>query len=256
MDNVINVVFVKWGNKYNDDQLVSLFDQVYSYLGDWREETNVIKLALPQVSNQYLPFNFKYRFYCDGFDWNKYNLNARYPTADIQHIQIPPGLHLKGVWNKLSMFSEDFPLEGKVFYLDLDTYIKGDFFNLLYSIDWSKLTMVDCHWKSKSIITATNYDVVINSSILAWDHSNPHIHQIWNHFNSGLRDYFLRKYVKGIDRFIYHEQSAFKPHLIDNFRRSYIQSYKYEPINKPAAIVTFEEVDFGSIDTVSLFKSN
>ena len=46
---------------------------------------------------------------------------------------------------------------------------------------------------------------------------------IWDHFNTGLRDYYMRKYV-GIDRFIVHEDIEY-----NTFNHSYIQSKKYQP---------------------------
>jgi hypothetical protein len=110
--------------------------------------------------------------------------------------------------------------------------------------------MIDCHWKSKDIVRLTNLDVTVNSSVLAWHSDNPKIHNIWNHFNSGYKDYYLRKYV-GIDRFLAHE--PFEKDLFDYFPHDYIMSYKYESHNKMAPVITFEELDFGSIDTASYF---
>ena len=160
MTYVVNVVFVKWGNKYNDDQLVTLFEQIYNILGDWQEDfasnlgnilprgdKNLMRVAGINPNTAISEYKFRYRFYCDGFDWDKYDLPAKHSSADIQYIQIPKELNLKGVWNKLSMFRKEFPVEGKVLYFDLDTIIKDDFTKMIFAIDWSKLTMVDCHWK-------------------------------------------------------------------------------------------------------------
>ena len=85
------------------------------------------------------------------------------------------------------------------------------------------------------MIRPTNYDVTINSSVMFFDNSQPAINEIWNHFaNSGLRDYFLRKYV-GIDRYIQHEEFRTHPLQIST-------SWKYDEVhNRP--LVTFEEVD-------------
>ena len=154
------------------------------------------------------------------------------------------------------MFSKDFPVKGNVLYFDLDTVVRGNLNHMLSSIDWLKLTMVNSHWKKKRIINYTNYDVVINSSVLAFNTENPAINKIWDHFQySGLRDYFLRKYVKGIDRYIYHERKQFKPKLLNTFSKEYIRSYKYEE-EKPAQIITFEELDFGSISNVQELKAH
>ena len=113
-------------------------------------------------------------------------------------------------------------------------------------IDWSKLTVVDCHWKKSNLYKRlSNYDVDINSSILAWDTNKSDIHGLWDHFyNSGYKDYFLRKYV-GIDRYIVHEDFEY-----NTFPHDFIQSHKYEP-NKKAAVTTFEEVNFEGTNIIS-----
>lgn len=243
----LSVVFVKWGTKYTDDHLVDLFEQIYSRIGDYIDVDILRFIEAKKV---------QYKFFCDTFDWDKYNLSDKYPSANIQVSIIPQDLHLKGVWNKLAMFRPEFS-DGKTLYFDLDTIIQGDIIPFIQSIKWNKLTLVDCHWKSVDIITPTNYDVTWNSSLMAWDGTNPQIHKVWDHFyNSGYKDYFFRKYVKGMDRFLYHEQEVLGKDLFSFFLHKYILSCKYEDHKKLAPIVTFEELDFGSADIISLFKTN
>jgi hypothetical protein len=114
---------------------------------------------------------------------------------------------LKVWWNKLRMFDKNFPLSGKTLFLDLD--------------------------------------VKMNSSMITWNADNSDVHKIWDHFNTGFRDYYLRKY-KGIDRFIVHEEFEF-----DTFSHQHIQSKKYQPdIDYTPIVTTFEELPVGIKDLI------
>jgi hypothetical protein len=213
----MHIIFVKWGNKYSASHVNNLHNSLKSYQPN-------------------------YRYYCLTDDSNGLN-------SDIEAIKLDPKLHLKGVWAKLFMFSDSFPIKGNIQYFDLDTVIQSDPFTI--DINWDKLTVVDCHWKPKNIVRINNYDVTINSSILAWNSNNPQIPEIWSKFNNGYRDYYLRKYV-GIDRFIVHE--GFE-HLFDYFPHDYVMSYKYEQ-RKDAPVVTFEELSFERADFIPVSQSN
>lgn len=205
----MNVIFVKWGTKYSIDDVNRLFESLYKYRPD-----------------------FNYYCYTEIPGDSKKDIDSR-----ITIIDIPFKPALKKWWNKLRMFSPEFPLAGKTIYFDLDIMINSDPFGILDSVDWDKLTLINCHWKSGKIYDrATNYDVRINSSVITWTAGNSDIHQLWNHFYlGGLKDYYLRKYV-GIDRFIVHEEFEY-----NTFPSEFIHSYKYE-LDKIAPITTFEEV--------------
>jgi len=205
----MNIIFVKWGTKYSSKQVNNLYRDI-------RAHEEIIDQA-------------DYFCYTDdpiGLD------------PDITVIPIPTKPALKVWWNKLAMFDKNFPLEGDTLYFDIDTKIIGDPFTMEY--DFSKLTLIDCHWKDSKIYDRpTNYDVRINSSVMAWDADNPDIHEIWDWFiNSGQRDYFLRKYV-GIDRYLVHENFEY-----DTFNTDYILSYMFEDNSKEAIVITYEECDF------------
>ena len=209
----MNIIFVMVGTKYVPQQVNRLFESLYNH-GP----------------------SYKYYCYTDAIDISVFNPNI----IIVPTFKIP---RLVGVWNKLAMFSKTFPAKGKVMYFDLDTLITNNPFNV--AINWDKFTMVDCHWKPASIIRSSNYDVTFNSSILAWDTDSEIVPQFWDHFIlSGQKDYFLRKYV-GIDRYLKHEY--FDKDDFTYFPHEYIQSYKYEQ-HKQAPVITFEELDFGSID--------
>jgi hypothetical protein len=220
----MNIIFVNFGTKYTPWDVNRLYDGLKKYDKD-----------------------FKYYVYTDNGikDLGLYGLEFT--------VVKPMKPTLPKWWNKLAMFSEAFPAKGKNLYFDLDTIIQGDPFTILDNIDWDKLTMIDCHWKSKDIVRLTNLDVTVNSSVLAWHSDNPKIHNIWNHFNSGYKDYYLRKYV-GIDRFLAHE--PFEKDMFAYFPHDYVMSYKYESHDKVAPVITFEELDFGSIDTVQIAQAS
>ena len=211
-----NVICVKWGEKYSVKHVIDLIKSLKKY------------------NNK-----FSYICYTDR-DADILEQN------DIITIPIPNKPLLKKWWNKLKLFDEKFPVSGKNLYFDLDVKINSDPFYIIEHIDWSKLTVVDCHWKKSNLYKRlSNYDVDINSSILAWDTNKSDIHGLWDHFyNSGYKDYFLRKYV-GIDRYIVHEDFEY-----NTFPHDFIQSHKYEP-NKKAAVTTFEEVNFEGTNIIS-----
>ena len=204
-----NVICVKFGTKYDSEYVNKLYNDLK------------VKSKL----------DFTFHCYTDD------------PKGIDPEIEIIPQLKnptLKGVWNKLRLFDEEMCLEGKTFYFDLDVKILKDPF---IEVDWNRLTVVHSHFKDPSIIRQTNYDVTMNSSVMAWDYGNPNIQKIWDHFNTGYRDYYLRKYV-GIDRFITHEGIDY-----DLFPPEYIQSAKYQPeVDYEACVLTFEEIDVGLED--------
>jgi hypothetical protein len=199
--------------------------------------------ALFESLIQYRP-DYQYHCYTDAIDVSMFD-------SRINIIPVISKPKLVGVWNKLAMFSNKFPIRGRIMYFDLDTLVVGNPFNV--DIDWDKFTMVDCHWKPQSIIRSSNYDVTFNSSMLAWDTESEIVSQFWDHFiYSGQKDYFLRKYV-GIDRYLKHEY--FDKDDFAYFPHDYIQSYKYEQY-KQAPVITFEELDFGSIDIESVAQTH
>lgn len=221
----INVIFVKFGNKYTPQQVTQLYDSLKRY-----------------------SLGFKFYVYTDT------GMNDVFEYPKELNIITPIKPSLPKWWNKLAMFSSNFPIKGKFVYFDIDTLIQGDPFYILSNTNWNKITLVDCHWKSKDIVRLTNLDVTINSSMMTFDNTNPTVNSVWDHFNNiGLRDYFLRKYV-GIDRYLMHE--PFDKEMFTTFPHDLILSYKYENHSKPAPVITCEELDFGSINFVPVPQIN
>ena len=203
-----NVICVKFGTKYNSQFVNKLYHDIKRLTKS------------------------EFKFYCYTDD----------PTGIDREVNIilPLGRPtLKGVWNKLRLFDPEMPFKGKTYFFDLDVKIQKDPLTHTDERDWEKLTLVHSHWKvGKLYNRLSNYDVKINSSVMMWDTENEYMEKYWDHFNTGLRDYYLRKYV-GIDRFIVHED--FEYFVFDH---EYIQSKKYQPeVNYEANVLTFEEID-------------
>ena len=210
-----NVVCVKFGTKYSSDFVNKLYND------------------LKRVTQS------EFKFYCYTDD----------PSGIDSEVNIIPPLGkptLKRVWNKLRLFDPEMPFNGKTYFFDLDVKILKDPLIHDDELDWQKLTLVHSHWKiGKLYNRLSNYDVKINSSVMMWDASNQEMHEYWNHFNSGFRDYFMRKYV-GIDRYIVHEDFTYFV-----FNHDYIQSKKYQPqVKYDPCVLTFEEIDVGIDDLI------
>ena len=178
-----NIILVKHGNKYHAGHVNRLADQLFKYY--------------PTAN-----------FYCYTDD-----------STDVEITTIPifkrPTLRLW--WNKLAMFSKDFPVQGKCLYFDLDMDIKADPSSF---ITWNGLTVLRDYWKDGKYMPKHAYNVHINSSVITWTAGEQH--HIWEHFLSN-KDYFMRKYV-GIDRFIVHEKiphNTFRDGLVNSVANPY-----------------------------------
>jgi hypothetical protein len=175
---MLNIIFVKHGNKYTAEHVNRLADQLFKYY--------------PTAN-----------FYCYTED----STGVKIPIIPI--FKRPT---LKFWWNKLAMFSKDFPVEGKCLYFDLDMDIKSDFSEF---ITWDGLTVIRDYWKNDLYMAPHAYDVHINSSIITWTAGEQS--HIWEYFLFN-RDYFMRKYV-GIDRFLVHEKFE-----LNNFKDGIVNS--------------------------------
>lgn len=178
MAGLLNIIFVKHGDKYHAEHVNRLRDQ--------------LKEFYPMA--QYL---------CYTND----------PIGvEIETIPCFKKPKLKYWWNKLAMFSNEFPVEGKCLYFDLDMDIKEDPSNL---ITWDGLTILKDYWKDDLYMAPHAYDVHINSSVITWTAGEQD--HIWKHFLSN-KDYFMRKYP-GMDRFLVHEKFEF-----NNFEHGLVNS--------------------------------
>ena len=168
-----NIIFVKHGTKYNHKHVNRLFEQCFLYWPDAK-------------------------YFC--YTENKKGINA---AVNIIPCFKKPSLTVW--WNKLAMFSKDFPVKGKCLFFDLDMDIKRDPSDFIH---WDGLTVINSYWKKELYHAPHAYDVHINSSVVTWTAGQQR--HIWEHFLTN-RDYFMRKYV-GIDRFLVHEGFHFNTH--------------------------------------------
>ena len=95
----INIVCLKWGDKYGGEYVNNLYNAVK------RHST--------------IPFDF----HC--FTERTQDINPNVITHPLPHGG------LDGWWNKLYLFSKDMPIKGRIFYIDLDTLITGNIDNIL-----------------------------------------------------------------------------------------------------------------------------
>lgn len=213
---MFNIICVKFGKKYSSDFVNKLYMDLSSY-----EPCN------------------EFKFYC--YTDNPEGIN------DSVNIIDPIGPTLKGVWNKLALFHPDFPIKGQNVYLDLDVFIAGDVSAWLSWFHWDKLSIVHAPWKDnkKKYGRLSSYDVTHHSSIMVWENN---VHHIWEHFNSGLRDYYMRKYV-GIDRFLAHEDFELS-YVPDKMVMSKKHQKKDYFTDFPPTVITYEELDVELNDLV------
>ena len=185
----MNIIFVKHGSKYNAEYVNSLYGQ--------------LKPHYPTAN-----------YFCYTED----------PTdVEIECIPCFKKPSLRFWWNKLAMFSKDFPVKGRCLYFDLDMDIKEDPSELIV---WDGLTILKDYWKDELFFRKHAYDVYINSSVITWTAGEQN--HIWEHFLSN-KDYFMRKYP-GIDRFLVHEKIQF-----NTFEHGLVNSVA-NPYSAPAPI--------------------
>lgn len=176
---MVNIITVKWGNKYSSNDVNNLYKMV--------------------KKNVTIPFTF----YC-------ITENPTDLQPDIFIIHNDLSQDLDGVWNKLLMFKPDFLPSGTKLYLDIDTVIQNNLDELISNVS-DKLTMVQCYWKEferdKDRDPTTR-----NSSVLLWKDD---LSYIWDKFIENP-DYYMTVHL-GIDRWMEKQQISvdyFKEGLI------------------------------------------
>ena len=164
---MINIVCVKWGDKFHSDHVNRLHDMVKKNL------------------------TLKYNFICYTNNANELNRNII--------IEPLPGYDLDKWWWKLFLFKNSTKVP--TIYFDLDVVIQNNFDHFVFYTKQDKITTIDCIWKTHKRNMKPeppNYDMSLNSSIMIWkgDLSN-----VWQEFYSD-NNYYMLKY-KGIDSYLY-----------------------------------------------------
>lgn len=178
---MINVICVKWGDKFTSDFVNRLYTMVCRNL------------------------NYDFKFYC-------YTDNSESIRSEVNIINIPEENELEVWWNKLALFQQGM-FNGTCLFFDLDVVIQNNIDHIIDYLDPSCLTKVKSYWKNDNKTNysvdfndlKSSYDMTNNSSVMLWEAEM--ISDIWEYFLEDS-EYYMLKY-RGIDRFIYHE--GFKP---------------------------------------------
>jgi hypothetical protein len=164
---MVNVVCVKWGDKYSSLYVNRLF--------------NMLKRHMP------VPF----RFHCYTEDPKGINKNVNI---------IPINSDLEGWWCKLDLL--DIFDYGETILFDLDVVILNDL-ERLCSVRTRTLSVLYSQWKEGFLQPEKKerYDTLYNSSVMKWEGDQGK--KIYEYF-SCHKQLFLLKY-KGIDRLFFNE---------------------------------------------------
>ena len=184
---MINFVCLKWGTKYSAEFVNKL--------------NNMLKRHVKQ----------EFKLYCvteDDTDIDK----------EIEIISLDTSLGLEKWWNKMVLFSDDFPVKSGMF-LDLDLIVQKDISRMYEPTNLMKFLYTD--WidlkQLKAWTIGDNYKYCdINSSVLCWDESTRKNH-IWKHFLEN-KEKILFMY-KGIDNYINNV------HKYDVWKKDWAYSY-------------------------------
>lgn len=155
----VNILCLKFGNKYGPEYVNRLFYAV-------RRNTTV-------------PFTF--------------HCFTERPKGIHEDVVIHPlpHKHIDGWWHKLYMFSEDNPIEGPIFYLDLDTLVTGSLDKILKATEEAepdKLITLHDFFRIMRPNTKDRFGWgkdAVGSGVLGW-HGGSH-HQIWDSFAKNPR---------------------------------------------------------------------
>jgi hypothetical protein len=158
-----HIICLKWGKKY--------------------ESAYVNKLYKAVQRNITIPFEF----HC-------FTEDARGISGGITIHSLPVRADVSGWWNKLWLFSPEFPLSGKILYIDLDTLITGNI-DEIASVDGFVVLRDFYASMAKGVST-----VDIGSGLMSWE-SGSH-HEIWDKFIANPRGAIRSLHPHGDQRWI------------------------------------------------------
>lgn len=193
-----NIVCLKWGNKFTPDYVNNL------YAGVKRNTTLPIK------------------FHCVTE-----NPKGIHPGINIINL---PQLSLSSWWYKLWLFSKEFPIKGRIFYLDLDTIITDNIDDIL-KVDKPFVTLIDV-FKILNPNRTDNWGrwgEQVGSGVMSWDGDFSHI---WESFIKNPKENIQSLRPHGDQKWI--EKTQKDRHYFQNLFPNTIQSVKVgiAPANK------------------------
>ena len=122
--------------------------------------------------------------------WTDNVLHMLKGNLDLSKVHIINDIVFGGVYDKLRIFDICKTKNVQYLYLDLDILIKGNIRHLLRK----NFTLLHAWWREP-------FHTPLNSSIMSWQGDYSHIY----HKFMEDPDYYMVKYHKGIDEFIYRE---------------------------------------------------
>lgn len=179
----VNVVCLKWGKKYGAEYVNKLYSGV--------------------LRNSTLPFEF----YC--FTEDSSGLN------DDICVQPLPFKELTGWWHKLYFYSRDFPIKGKILYIDLDTVITGNIDEIMLAEGFIVLRDFYAE-KAQGVST-----IDMGSGLMTWEGDYS---EIW-------------------DKFIVNPATAInslRPHGDQRWIQKFVEDRKYWQDELPGQVVSFK----------------
>ena len=189
---MINVVCVKWGDKYSSKDVNTLY--------------RAMDENLRWAGNGSITFGQSFNFYC-------YTDDPTGLTDPVKIIPIESGL--TGVWPKLDILN--IFDKGETIYLDLDVIIMNPLTRLV-STNTRTLTVLYSQWKEGFLQPRARekFPTLYNSSIMKWKDDQGK--KIYDHFIKHKSEVLLK--YKGIDRFLFNE-----PVEVDLFQTGIAYSY-------------------------------
>ena len=160
---MINVICLKWGNKYDAEYVNKLYRGV--------------------CRNLALPFEFT----C--FTENSIGID---PYIKIEPL---PFNRITSWWQKLYLFSPHVPLSGRVFYIDLDTLITGNIDDIA-SVDTGFVVLRDFFFRVAQGVNTHS----MGSGLMSWDVGKHQ--QIWNNFIDAPAKHASQLHPHGDQRWI------------------------------------------------------
>ena len=163
----MDVVCLKWGDKFNHEHVNRLYKMVCKNLdGD-------------------------FNFIC--YTENSNNINSNIIIRSL------PDYDLEKWWWKLTLFK--YPVKNMTLFLDLDVVIQKNITHLKKYCVENKLCLIKSYWKPYDVARKT-FDTKLNSSIMLWKNDCTNI---WNTFYKD-QDYYMLKY-NGIDGYLEYNQN-------------------------------------------------
>lgn len=147
--NIVNVVCLKWGDKYGPEYVNRLYRAVHRHVDSTRHG--------------------KLRFWC-------FTEDPKGILPDVRIHDLPHSGDLEIWWNKLWLFSNEMPIDAdeSIFYIDLDTLITSDITDMLWSHNQHIVVLRDFY---QGLAKSAG---VMGSGLMLWRHGQ--YAYIWDEF--------------------------------------------------------------------------